>query len=143
MSQFSGGLAWIQARVSWGMLALRVFPLLHLDSSPSATDPNIVAIQTFFTNLTTDLTFFALAMAAFFFALSAIFYMAAGATGNERTRTHAISSLYAALAGLAFALLAGAIAALVNEAFPGVGKGDGPAVFPSPTGMTHWSTVFL
>lgn len=133
MPQFHSVVVWLQARVSWGMLALRVLSLTHLDTSPSSTDPNIMAIQAFFTNLTTDLTFFALAMAAFFFALAAIFYMAAGATGNERTRTHAISSLYAALAGLGLALMSGAIAALVNEAFPGVGKGDGTPVFPSPT----------
>jgi hypothetical protein len=125
MVPFNKVLAGLQDRVSWGVLAWRVFPLLHLDMNAGSTDPNIVAIQTFFTHLTADLTFFALAMAAFFFALAAIFYMAAGATGNERTRTHAISSLYAALAGLALALLSGAIAALVNEAFPGVGQGDG------------------
>lgn len=131
MPLFHGRGSWLHARLSWGAFVWRLFPLLHFDTNPSSTDPNIVAIQTFFTNLTTDLTFFALAMAAFFFALAAIFYMAAGATGNERTRTHAISSLYAALAGLGLALLSGAIAALVNEAFPGVGKGDGPAVFLS------------
>lgn len=131
MSHLNRTVAWVQARVSWGVLIVRLFPVVHLDASP--TDPNVVAIQTFFTNLTTDVTFFALAMAGFFFALAAIFYMAAGATGNERTRTHAISSLYAALAGLALALLSGAIAALVSEAFPGIGKGDGTPVFPSPT----------
>lgn len=128
MPQFDGVVRWLHTRASWGLLVGRVLPLLHLDASP--TDPNITAIQTFFTNLTTDLTFFALAMAGFFFALAAIFYMAAGATGNERTRTHAISSLYAALAGLALALLSGAIATLVSEAFPGVSNGAGALVLP-------------
>ena len=85
----------------------------------SGSNPDATNISTFFTNLTTDLTVFALAMAGFFFALSALFYMASGATGNERTRQHAISALYAALAGLALALLAGSIAALVNSAAGG------------------------
>ncbi len=82
-------------------------------------DPNASSIGTFFDRLTTDLTVFALSMAGFFFSLSALFYMASGATGNERTRTHAVSSLYAALVGLALALLAGSIAALVNSAVTG------------------------
>lgn len=88
-------------------------------ASASATDPNATSISTFFGRLTTDLTVFALAMAGFFFALSALFYMASGATQNERTRQHAISSLYAALGGLALALLAGTIALLVNNAVTG------------------------
>lgn len=128
MARFNAALAGLHVRVSWGMLVWRLLPLFHLNMNSNPADPNIVAIQTFFTNLTTDLTFFALAMAAFFFALAAIFYMAAGATGNERTCTHAISSLYAALAGLALALLSGAIAALVNEAFPGVQSPPPPVV---------------
>jgi hypothetical protein len=76
-------------------------------------------IRTFFTTLTTDTTIFALAMAGFFFALSALLYMASGATGNERTRQHALSALYATLGGLALALLSGSIAALVNNAAGG------------------------
>ena len=123
----------VSSAVFWGVFAGRLIPLIP--RMPLDTDPNITAIQGFFNNLTTDLTLFALAMAAFFFALAAIFYMVAGATGNERTRTHAVESLYAALAGLALALLAGAIAALVNAAFPGVSvnKGDGtPVVAPTP-----------
>jgi ABC-type transport system involved in multi-copper enzyme maturation permease subunit len=81
-----------------------------------AADPNAQAIGAFFGTLTQDLTVFALAMAGFFFTLAALFYMASGATGNERMRQHAISSLYAALAGLALALLGASIAALVSDA---------------------------
>lgn len=77
------------------------------------------SITNFFTNLSTDLVVFALAMAAFFFALAALFYMASGATGNERTRTHAVNSLYAALAGLGLALLAGSVAGIVSNAASG------------------------
>ena len=96
---------------------------LRLAPATTNTDPNATAIGTFFGKLTSDLTVFALAMAGFFFALSALFYMASGATQNERTRQHAISSLYAALGGLALALLAGTIALLVNNAVPnGTGK---------------------
>lgn len=87
------------------------------------TDPNATDIGTFFDRLTNDLTVFALAMAGFFFALSSLFYMAAGATGNERTRSHAVGSLYAALAGLALALLAGSLALLVNNAVTGAAAG--------------------
>ena len=96
---------------------------LHLVPDDGITDPNAVDINTFFGRLTADLTVFALAMAGFFFALSALFYMASGATGNERTRQHAISSLYAALGGLALALLAGTIALLVNNAVTGASAG--------------------
>jgi len=96
-----------------GALFLRLVP------AGNTPDPNATDIGTFFGRLTTDLTVFALAMAGFFFALSALFYMASGATQNERTRQHAISSLYAALGGLALALLAGTIALLVNNAVTG------------------------
>ena len=118
MSHFDTACAWLGAGLPWGSLIVRLLPLL-----PQASDPNAQGISDFFTRLSTDLTIFALAMAGFFFALSALFYMAAGATGNERTRTHAISSLYAALAGLALALLAGSIALLVNNAATGASAG--------------------
>lgn len=85
-------------------------------TTTSSPDPNAADISTFFNNLTKDLLVFALAMAGFFFALSALLYMSSGATGNERTRQHAIGALYAALGGLALALLSGSIAALVNGA---------------------------
>lgn len=71
----------------------RLWPLLP--RLPVATDPNVVAIGTFFSRLTGDLIGFALAMAGSFFALSALLYMPFGLTGNERMRTHAIG--YAAL----------------------------------------------
>lgn len=109
-SVFGGGV-WREIPLWWGM---RQVPLMVLD-----TDPNAAAISAFFGNLTSDLLVFALAMAGFFFALAALFYMASGATGNERMRQHAVSSLYAALAGLALALLAGTIATLVKDAIAG------------------------
>ena len=119
--------AWLGTRLPWlGFLgSLLPFNSLFLAAAPtptptsSGTNPDATAVSTFFNTLTTDLTIFALAMAGFFFALSALFYMASGATGNERTRSHAVSALYAALAGLALALLAGSIAALVNNAATG------------------------
>lgn len=100
-----------------GSLFLRLIP------AQANSDPNATSISDFFGRLTTDLTVFALAMAGFFFALSALFYMASGATQNERTRQHAVSSLYAALGGLALALLAGTIALLVNNAVTGASAG--------------------
>ena len=118
MSHFDGLLAWFGARFPWGTLLVRFLPFLV------QADPNAAGIGDFFTRLTSDLTVFALAMAAFFFALSALFYMAAGATGNERTRSHAVNSLYAALAGLALALLAGTITLVVNNAATGAYAGQ-------------------
>ena len=88
-------------------------------------DSNAQDIGKFFGSLTGDLTIFALAMAGFFFALAALFYMAAGATGNERTRTHAVGSLYAAMSGLALALLAGSVSAIVSGAVPGFNNACG------------------
>ena len=76
------------------------------------------SISGFFTNLYNDLTIFALAMATFFFAWAALLFMTAG-TNNERNRMHAQSALYAALAGLALAILAQTIAGLVNTAAKG------------------------
>src|SRR5258707_15767301 len=76
------------------------------------------SIQGFFSNLYTDLTVFALAMSTFFFAWAALLFMTAG-TNNERNRTHAQSALYAALGGLALAILAQTISGLVNTAAQG------------------------
>lgn len=96
------------------------FTLLLFAATPTGNDPgDATNISNFFTSLSSDLMIFSLAMAGFFFGLAALFYMASGATGNERTRQHAISSLYAALSGLALAALAGSIAALVNTAAGG------------------------
>lgn len=75
-------------------------------------------LKGFFGNLYNQLTIFALAMAVFFFAWAAILYMASG-TGNERTKTHALQALYAALGGLALALLAQTVAGIVNTAANG------------------------
>lgn len=114
-------MTWLGARLSSFGLLGEGAPLTSLLPSATPTpgtgaDPNATNISNFFGRLSNDLLIFALTMAGFFFALSALFYMSSGATGNERTRQHAISALYAALAGLALALLAGSIAALVNNA---------------------------
>ncbi|HVB23423.1 MAG TPA: hypothetical protein VNG51_15900 [Ktedonobacteraceae bacterium] len=71
-------------------------------------------ISGFFTNLYNDLTAFALAMATFFFAWAALLYMTANQ--NENHRTQARGTLYVALSGLALAILAQTIAALINGA---------------------------
>ncbi len=76
-------------------------------------------IAGFFNNLYGQLTLFALAMATFFFAWAAILYTASGITGNERTKTHAIGALYAALVGLALAILAGTVAGIISTAATG------------------------
>lgn len=81
--------------------------------------PVLASIQGFFTNLYGQLLLFALAMATFFFALAAILYTASGVTGNERTKTHAIGALYAALVGLALAILAGTVAGIIDGAAKG------------------------
>lgn len=75
------------------------------------------SISQFFTNLETDVVAFALAASTFFFAWAAILYMTAGE--NQRRIDYAKTSLYAALTGLALALLAGTIAGLVNAAASG------------------------
>lgn len=75
------------------------------------------SISGFFTNLYNDLTAFALAMATFFFAWAAIMYMTANQ--NENHRVQARSNLYVALGGLALAILAQTIAALINGAAKG------------------------
>ncbi len=72
----------------------------------------------FFNNSYNQFTLFALAMAVFFFAWAALLYMASG-SGNERTKTHALQALYAALGGLALALLAQTVAGIVNTAAKG------------------------
>ncbi|MEO9028087.1 MAG: hypothetical protein ABI413_04655 [Ktedonobacteraceae bacterium] len=72
----------------------------------------------FFGNLYNQLTAFALAMSVFFFAWAALLYMASG-SGNERTKTHALGALYAALGGLALALLAQTVASIIHTAANG------------------------
>ena len=75
------------------------------------------SISQFFTNLETDVVAFALAASTFFFAWAALLYMTSGE--NQRRIDYAKASLYAALTGLALALLAGTIAGLVNVAAAG------------------------
>ena len=75
------------------------------------------SISQFFANLQTDVVAFALASSTFFFAWAAILYMTAGE--NQRRIEYAKTSLYAALTGLALALLAGTIAGLVHAAASG------------------------
>ncbi len=77
----------------------------------------MASISQFFTNLEGDVVTFALAASTFFFAWAAILYMTAGE--NQRRIDFAKTSLYAALTGLALALLAGTIAGLVNAAAAG------------------------
>ena len=117
MWSFSRLVAWVGTHALWTGVVPGVVPFSVL--FPDAPPPGATTIQTFFTNLSADLLFFSFAMAGFFFGLSALFYMASGATGNERTRQHAISALYAALAGLALALLASSITALISSAAGG------------------------
>ncbi|MEO7019378.1 MAG: hypothetical protein ABI234_04435 [Ktedonobacteraceae bacterium] len=76
-------------------------------------------IAGFFTNLYTDLIVFALAMSTFFFAWAAVLYGASGMSGNDRTKQQAMGALYAALIGLALALLAGTVAGIINSAAAG------------------------
>ena len=102
----------------------RLFALLDTRAARLGTlfgQPLLVlaSIQGFFDNLYGQLLLFALAMATFFFALAAILYIASGVTGNERTKLHAIGALYAALVGLALALLAGTVAGIINGAAKG------------------------
>ncbi|HVU70521.1 MAG TPA: hypothetical protein VHD63_25575 [Ktedonobacteraceae bacterium] len=75
-------------------------------------------IATFFSNLYHQLTLIALAASIFFFARAALLYMTSGA-GNERNKTHALGALYAALGGLALALLAKTIGGIVSTAAHG------------------------
>ncbi len=75
------------------------------------------SISQFFTNLETDVVAFALAASTFFFAWAALLYMSSGE--NQRRIDFAKATLYAALTGLALALLAGTIAGLINAAAAG------------------------
>jgi uncharacterized membrane protein len=95
-------------------LHLRVLLFTNLVNSLLRTMIVFGTIDGFFTNLYNVLTGFALAMATFFFAWAALLYMTANQ--NENHRTQARSTLYVALSGLALALLAQTIAALVNGA---------------------------
>ena len=79
---------------------------------------NPITIDQFFNNLYGKLTAFALALSTFFFAWAAVLYGASG-TGNERAKQHAQTALYAALVGLALALLAGVVSGLVSAAANG------------------------
>lgn len=76
-------------------------------------------IAGFFSSLYKDLIAFALAMSIFFFAWAALLYGASGTSGNERTKQHAMSALYAALIGLALALLAGTVAGIIGTSAKG------------------------
>lgn len=91
-----------------------------LASLASMLGPLVLAsVSQFFTNLLNNgLTPFALAAATFFFAWAAILYMSAG-TENTRRLEAAKSALYAALTGLALALLASTIAGIINSAAAG------------------------
>jgi hypothetical protein len=94
-------MAGLPAQVRLGTLALW-HPFLVLGT-----------IAGFFNNLYGQLCLFAMAMTIFFFAWAAILYGASGTSNDPRTKAHAISALYAALAGLALALLAGSAAAII------------------------------
>lgn len=102
------------------LLMLLTRPHLVAASMKSAWSAALVLgdLSGFFSNLYNQLTAFALAMSVFFFAWAAILYMASG-TGNERTKTHALQALYAALGGLALALLAQTVAGIVHTAANG------------------------
>jgi hypothetical protein len=76
-------------------------------------------IAGFFTNLYGQITLFALAFSTFFFAWAALLYGASGTSGDQRARAHAMGALYAALAGLALALLAGTVAGIISTAAKG------------------------
>src|SRR5258707_12946072 len=73
-----------------------------------------------FADLQTDVVAFALAASTFFFAWAAILYMTSGE--NQRRIDYAKMSLYAALTGLALALLAGTTSGLGNGAASGQRK---------------------
>jgi hypothetical protein len=85
---------------------------------PLVLGDNPITIGQFFSSLYGKLTAFALALSTFFFAWAAVLYGASG-TGNERAKQHAQAALYAALVGLALALLAGVVAGLINAAASG------------------------
>ena len=79
----------------------------------------MASVSQFFTNLLNQgLTPMALATATFFFAWAAVLYMSAG-TENTRRIERAKGALYAALTGLALALLANTIAGIISTAAQG------------------------
>jgi hypothetical protein len=78
-----------------------------------------MSIQQFFGNLTTDLFGFILTAAIFALAWAAFLYMFSGE--NERRIQQAKFWLYAAMVGLAVALLGPTIAGLINTAAGGAG----------------------
>lgn len=78
-----------------------------------------MTIQTFFQNLTTDVFGFILTAAIFALVWAAFLYMFAGE--NERRVQQAKLFLYAAMVGLAVALLGPSIAGLINAAAGGAG----------------------
>src|SRR5262245_2379882 len=77
------------------------------------------SISGFFNGLNRDVLAFALSESAFACAFAAAFYIIGGITGNERDHHRAITALYAALAGLALALLSNTITTLVSNAASG------------------------
>ena len=79
----------------------------------------MASVSQFFSNLLNQgLTPMALAAATFFFAWAAVLYMSAG-TDNTRRIEQAKGALYAALTGLALALLANTIAGIISTAAQG------------------------
>ena len=79
----------------------------------------LLDIAGFFNNLYGQVIVFALAMSTFFFAWAALLYGASGTSGDQRTRAYAMGALYAALGGLALALLAGTVASVISNATAG------------------------
>ena len=79
----------------------------------------LLDIAGFFSNLYGQVTIFALAMSTFFLAWAALLYGASGTSGDQRARAQAMGALYAALAGLALALLAGTVAGVISTAAKG------------------------
>lgn len=77
------------------------------------------SIQAFFNNLTNDVFGFILTASIFALGWAAFLYMFAGE--NERRLQSAKFWLYAAMIGLAVALLGPTIAGLINTAAGGVG----------------------
>jgi cbb3-type cytochrome oxidase subunit 1 len=78
------------------------------------------SLQTFFSNLTNDMFSFILTASIFALCWAAFLYMFAGE--NERRLQSVKFWLYAAMIGLAVALLAPTIAGLINAAAGGAGQ---------------------
>ncbi|MGB8343256.1 MAG: hypothetical protein WCD86_00125 [Ktedonobacteraceae bacterium] len=91
--------------------------LSHL--SPGLILGATTSIQQFFANLTTDLFAFILTASVFALAWAAFLYMFSGE--NERRIQQAKFWLYAAMVGLAVALLGPTIAGIINAAAGGAG----------------------